>query len=500
MEFNIPGIVNAAVPTRGDRNRNVMILSSNGGGSYNDSGFLSSDFPHSAAKLYVTAESDSFDAQTLREWRDEGFDVEYLPLGDGGAAYAAKLASLAKSNNLGPCQSYGLVAYGDAASFCLEHFHVVDNNPEFKLGCLVAYYPTRIPDPRGKFPSPVRAIVHLAAKGEDGIDVVGHSQMLGIQGSRRVSRRRLDRGMGAGRALKMAYPAYRYEAEPGFAEHDLDEYDKVNAELAWSRSVAVVRRALMGYMDADAGVVDQNTDGKFVSRNLGQTMETYTTHRSPHVTYMPTLTGAIDSQELQRFYGEFFLGKNPPSMEVTLVSRTVGSDRVVDELHVSFKHTQEMPWILPGVPSTNKRVEVMVVSIVTLKAGKICHEHVYWDQASVLVQVGLLDPKLVPQKASERGVKKLPVVGREAARRVLKGFEDEEDGEADNELIPGWYDDDDEEEEREGKENVGKEMKPKDSKGKQPADASFKPETRDQEKQAEGGPERDKSEQKEAEG
>ncbi|KAI0593004.1 dienelactone hydrolase [Biscogniauxia sp. FL1348] len=490
MEFNIPGIVNAAVPTRGDRNRNVMILSSNGGGSYNDSGFLSSDFPHSAAKLYVTAESDSFDIQTMREWRDEGFDVEYLPLGDGGSAYAAKLASLAKSNNLGPCQSYGLVAYGDAASFCLEHFHVVDNNPEFKLGCLVAYYPTRIPDPRGKFPSPVRAIVHLAAKGEDGIDVVGHSQMLGIQGSRRVSRRRLDRGVGAGRTLKMAYPAYRYDAEPGFAEHDLDEYDKVSAELAWSRSLAVVRRALMGYMDVDAEVVDQNTDGKFVTRNLGQTMGTYTTHRSPHVTYMPTLTGAIDSQELQRFYGEYFLDKNPPSTELTLVSRTIGSDRVVDELHVSFKHTQEMPWILPGVPPTNKRVEVMVVSIVTLKAGKICHEHVYWDQASVLLQVGLLDPKLVPQKASERGVKKLPVVGREAARRVLGGFEDEEDGEADNELIPGWYDDDDEEEEGKGEGNAEKKTEPGGSKGKQP-------ETRDQDGQTKGSPERDKPEQKE---
>ncbi|RWA05480.1 hypothetical protein EKO27_g9622 [Xylaria grammica] len=91
---------------------------------------------------------------------------------------------------------------------------------------------------------------------------------------------------------------------------------------------------------------------------------------------------------------------------------------------------------------------------VTLRGGKLYHEHVYWDQASVLVQVGLLDPKLVPDKAREKGVRKLPVVGREAARRLVRGFEDDEvdDGEADNELLPGWYDDDDEEEEEEKEE------------------------------------------------
>jgi hypothetical protein len=172
-------------------------------------------------------------------------------------------------------------------------------------------------------------------------------------------------------------------------------------------------------------------------------MSTYTTHKSPHVTYFPTLTGGIGVQELQRFYSDYFLNANPPSTKLTLLSRTIGGDRVVDELHIAFKHTQEMPWILPGVPPTNKRVEVVIVSIVTLRGGKLCHEHVYWDQASVLMQVGLLDPKLIPDKARLKGVAELPVVGREAARRLIRGFDDEEDGEADNELIPGWYNDDD---------------------------------------------------------
>lgn len=184
--------------------------------------------------------------------------------------------------------------------------------------------------------------------------------------------------------------------------------------------------------------------GKFFTRNMQNVMSAYTTHKTPHVTYFPTLTGGVGFEELQRFYNDYFLTTTPPSTRLTLVSRTIGADRVVDELHLGFKHTQEMPWILPGVPPTGKRVEVMVVSIVTVRAGKLQSEHVYWDQASVLVQTGLLDPKLLPKKVQKLGFEELPVVGRDAARRVLRGMEDAEDGEADNELIPGWYEDEDE--------------------------------------------------------
>jgi carboxymethylenebutenolidase len=92
---------------------------------------------------------------------------------------------------------------------------------------------------------------------------------------------------------------------------------------------------------------------------------------------------------------------------MTNVSRTVGRDQVVEELVIGFTHTTPVDWILPGVPPTGKRVEVAVVVIVAFKDGKISHEHIYWDQASVLVQVGLLDPT------------GLPVCGAESARKVL---------------------------------------------------------------------------------
>lgn len=100
-------------------------------------------------------------------------------------------------------------------------------------------------------------------------------------------------------------------------------------------------------------------------------MAPYTQQRAPHVTHVPTLTGGVGADELRRFYGEFFLGCHPDSTtRLTLLSRTVGADRVVDELHLAFKHDREMPWILPGVPPTGKKVEVIIVSIVTLRGGK----------------------------------------------------------------------------------------------------------------------------------
>ncbi|KAI0508895.1 hypothetical protein F5B22DRAFT_649595 [Xylaria bambusicola] len=486
MEINFPNLINTAFRTRDTedttRGRNAIILSENSGPNHNEQGFLSSSFPRNTRTLFITSDGEEFDEGTLRAWREEGFEVRYFGLvedddrgnGDesGGGrdrrereedAYRNTLAGLKDVANLGPCETFGIIAFGRAAGVCLEFFHHMANNPEFKLAVLVAYYPTRVPDPRAVFPGGLRVVCHLTG---DEIGVVAHSQIVGIQGKRKVVRRSVERGGGISGASvnvggnRTAYPCYWYHAEPGFAEGDLDEYDKVAAEVAWSRSLDVVHTAFR--MDVELeGVVERNLEGKFFTRDLAQTMSTYTTHKSPHATFFPTLSGGIGTQELQQFYAEYFLSTNPDSTKLTLISRTVGADRVVDELHVSFKHTQPMPWILPGVPPTNKRVEVAIVSIVTLRGGRLYHEHVYWDQASVLVQVGLLDPKLIPQKAKDKGVKKLPVVGREAARRLVRGFEDDdvEDGEADNEMLPGWYDDEDDDEDddvRGGDENEGK--------------------------------------------
>jgi len=174
------------------------------------------------------------------------------------------------------------------------------------------------------------------------------------------------------------------------------------------------------------------------------------------------LTGGIGGEELQRFYGEFFFSGAPDpkkrqqqqsslALTTTLLSRTASTDRVVDELHVSLRHRVEVPWLLPGIPPTGRKVEVILVSIMALRGGKLVSEHVYWDQASVLLQAGLLDPVTsIPEKAKEKGAERLPVVGRDGARRMLTGLYEGEDGEADNDLLDGWYSDEKQEEEGKG--------------------------------------------------
>ena len=199
-------------------------------------------------------------------------------------------------------------------------------------------------------------------------------------------------------------------------------------------------------------------------------MSAFNTQSEPSVTYVPTATGGEGVDELEEFYSEYFLDGNPPSLETTLLSRTAGTDRVVDEMFVSFKHTVEMPWILPGVPPTNKRVEIAMVSIISFKGGKVHHEHVYWDQASVLMQVGLLDPKLVPQAMKKKGVKKLPVLGKTSARRVFGSASGVQDVEA-NGLIYDFEDgqngDGDVEHTKEAKQN-GSAIEPKKELAKRP--------------------------------
>ena len=126
-----------------------------------------------------------------------------------------------------------------------------------------------------------------------------------------------------------------------------------------------------------------------------------------HVNHIPVLTGGSGRDELREFYSKRFIPQMPPDTEMTPVSRTIGEDQLVDEMVFKFTHTILMDWMLPGIPPTGKRVEVPLVAIVRFRDGKLAHEHIYWDQASVLVQIGLLDPA------------QLPVVGVESAHKVL---------------------------------------------------------------------------------
>jgi len=133
---------------------------------------------------------------------------------------------------------------------------------------------------------------------------------------------------------------------------------------------------------------------EFETRDVDATMATMV--EAPYVNHIPTMTGGVGHAQLKRFYKYHFIGGNPPDTALTPVSRTVGADQLVDEMIFSFTHTSEVDWMLPGVAPTGRKVEVPLVAIVKFRDGKVAHEHIYWDQASVLVQIGLLDPAGLP--------------------------------------------------------------------------------------------------------
>lgn len=146
--------------------------------------------------------------------------------------------------------------------------------------------------------------------------------------------------------------------------------------------------------------------GAELEGDLDTTMATMSAE--PHLNHVPTMAGGVGRDGVRAFYRDHLVGKFfPPDVKMQSVSRTVGEDQVVDELFISFTHTTEIDWLLPGVKPTGKPVEMVVAVIVGFKDGKISHEHIYWDQAGVLVQIGLLDPK------------GLPVTGAESARKVV---------------------------------------------------------------------------------
>ena len=191
---------------------------------------------------------------------------------------------------------------------------------------------------------------------------------------------------------------------PGFDRRRRASYDRAAAGLAHSRSIALLRRAMGPHYDLEA-LWERHTTYEFGIRDVAATMRTMVAE--PYVNHIPVMTGGVGSKELARFYAHHFIPKCPADFRLVPISRTVGADRLVDEMLVCFTHDVEIDWMLPGVPPTGKYVEVPTVAIVNFRGDKLYHEHIYWDQASVLVQIGLLDP---------RG---LPVSGVDTAKKLL---------------------------------------------------------------------------------
>lgn len=189
-----------------------------------------------------------------------------------------------------------------------------------------------------------------------------------------------------------------------FARAGGQHFDKMATMMAHQRTIAALKRVIGPEYDLSA-LWDKHCEYEFGTRNVDDTMATMVAE--PYVNHIPTMTGGVGYKQLYRFYKHHFVHGNPPDTALAPLSRTIGANQVVDEFILSFTHTTTIDWLLPGIAPTGRKVEVPMLGVIRFRGNKLCHEHIYWDQASVLVQIGAI---------TAQG---LPVAGAETAHKLL---------------------------------------------------------------------------------
>ncbi|KAJ5381576.1 uncharacterized protein N7496_004004 [Penicillium cataractarum] len=210
-----------------------------------------------------------------------------------------------------------------------------------------------------------------------------------------------------------------------FAGPFQDQFDYWAESVSHTRTLQFLKPIMNGpYFDLET-IWEEHTYYEFADRSVEHTMSTMVDQ--PYVNHVPTLTGGIGREPLSNFYRHNFIFNNSDDTDLELISRTLGIDRVVDEFIFKFTHDKELDWLLPGVPPTNKHVEVPFTAVVNIRGDRLYHEHISWDQGSVLRQVGLMPEYLPYPYALPDGSKpapgkqfeyRVPVAGIESAEKM----------------------------------------------------------------------------------
>ncbi|MHA4836453.1 dienelactone hydrolase family protein [Sphingopyxis sp. MSC1_008] len=197
-----------------------------------------------------------------------------------------------------------------------------------------------------------------------------------------------------------------------------DEYDRLASERALTHTLELLRPLMGPHYDL-AALWEQHAYFEFGLRDADQTIETMVD--VPYVNHVPTMTGGTGRTELHHFYKNYFVDVHPEDYSAVSISRTVGVNRIVDEMLISFTHDRFMDYVLPGIQPTGKKLSIAVCGVVTFRGPKLRHEHLYYDSASLLVQAGLLDPA------------QYPVTGAEQAQKIIDPH-----GVPSNRLMTSW--------------------------------------------------------------
>lgn len=202
-------------------------------------------------------------------------------------------------------------------------------------------------------------------------------------------------------------------------KQSVDPYLRSASNLSLTRTLELLKAHLGPHFNLER-LWEKHTYYEFIERNALKTMSTMVT--TPYVNHVPTMTGGVGYADLARFYKYHFTTVTLEDFELITVSRTVGCDRIIDEMIFKCHHTTEIDYFLPGIAPTGKHIEIALVGIVAFRGDKLFFEHLYWDQAGILVQLGLLDPS------------NLPVAGVEVAKKVMDPF-----GMPSNTLLKRWH-------------------------------------------------------------
>lgn len=233
---------------------------------------------------------------------------------------------------------------------------------------------------------------------------------------------------GASKPVEGVVKTFRYpdaKKDSGWVFPADDDYHGQSAGLAHTRSLQFLKPLLNGpYFDLEA-IWDEHCRFEFAERDVGKTMATMVAQ--PYVNHIPTMTGGIGKERLTAFYTNHFIFSNPDDTALDLVSRTVGTDRVIDEFVFRLTHDRQVDWLLPGIPPTGRTLQIPFTSIVAMRGDRLCHEHIHWDQGTAMQQAGLL-PEWVPFEGEIEGRKpaegkkfevRLPTTGAETAKKLM---------------------------------------------------------------------------------
>ncbi|MDR5740876.1 dienelactone hydrolase family protein [Caballeronia sp. LZ016] len=340
--------------------------------------------------LHDASGLDAFVRSTADHFAEEGYVVLAPDLAGRaprpGAGSIENFAAIADALRALPEQAgkIGVVGFGAGGRFAV---HVAANTD---IDCAAAYYPDDVDGCLADLPT-IRCpmVIHFA----DAQQSEGFAKKPNIE--------------------RHVYPGCR----AGFAVPENPQHDKPAALMAYSRTLALLRKVLGPVFDLNH-LWEQHCYFEFATRDVDSVMPTMVAE--PYVNHVPTMTGGVGHDQLKRFYKYHFVDSNPSDTKLIPVSRTIGADRIVDEFVFCATHDREIDWLLPGLAPTGRYFEVPMLAVVRFRGDKLYNEHIYWDQASVLVQIGVLDPA------------GLPVAGRQTARKLI------DETLPSNELMPNW--------------------------------------------------------------